>query len=111
MVLSVNPNGNILWTNVISKDQNSIDDSGVFSSYFCAVTGGRLASVYNKFADENSSVLITTIDAGGNQKTDVLFNELEKVSIAAQSAKQIDDETVLLPAYKENKFYIVRISF
>ncbi len=111
MVLSVNPNGNILWNNVISKDQNSIDDSGVFSSYFCAITGGKLVSVYNKFADENSSVLITKIDANGYQKTDVLFNELEKVSIAAQSAKQIDDETVLLPAYKENKFYIIRISF
>ena len=111
MVLSVNPDGNILWNNVISKDQNSVDDSGVFSSYFCAIIGGKLVSIYNKFADENSSVLMTNVDASGNQKTDVLFNELEKVSIAAQSARQIDDETILLPAYKQDKFYIIRFSF
>ena len=49
MVLSVNPDGNILWNNVINKDQNSVDDGGFFSSYFSAVTGGRLISFYNKF--------------------------------------------------------------
>lgn len=111
MVLSVNPDGSFLWNNVITKDQNSVDDGGLFSSYFCAVTGGKLAVVYNKFADENSSVLLTFINSNGNQQTEVLFNELEKVSIAAQSARQIDEETIVLPAFRQNKFYLIRINF
>jgi hypothetical protein len=111
MAISINPDGKILWNNVITKDQNSVDDAGLFSSYYCAVTGKGLASIYNKFADENSSVLITYVDANGNQTTQVLFNELEKINIAAQSAKQLNDETVLMPAYKQNKFYMISISF
>jgi hypothetical protein len=96
---------------VINKDQNSVDDNGSFSSYFSTVTGGRLAAIYNKYIEEASSVLITFIDAGGTQKTEVLLNETERVSIFPRSARQIDDETVLMPAYKQNKFYIIRISF
>ena len=111
MVLSVNPDGNILWNNVIKKDQNSIDDAGFFSSYYCAVTGGRLVAFYNKYIEDNSSVLISFLEAGGAQKTNVLFNELGKITILAKSAQQIDDETILIPAYKENKYYIIQISF
>lgn len=111
MVLSVNPDGKILWNNVIKKDQNSIDDAGFFSSYYCAVTDGRLVTFYNKYIEDNSSVLISIVDASGAQKTNVLFNDIEKVTILPRSAKQIDDATILLPAYKENKFYIIQISF
>ena len=111
MALSVNPDGKILWNNVISKDQNSVDDAGFYSSYYCAVTGKGLITFYNKYIDDDSSVLISLLEAGGGQKTDVLFNEILKVTILPHSARQIDDETVLIPAYKENKFYIVQISF
>ncbi len=111
MVLLINPDGNILWNNVISKDQNSIDDGGFFSSYHYAVTGGRLVAIYNKYIDEESSVLVTTIDGTGNQKTDVLFNEISRVNIVSRSGRQIDDETILMPAYKSNKYYIIKITF
>lgn len=111
MVLSVNPDGQILWNNVISKDQNSIDDGGFFSGFHLSITDGKLVSVYNKYIDDNSSVLISFVDPSGKQKTDVLFNEVERVSVITQSAKQIDDDTVLMPAYRQNKLYIGKISF
>ena len=66
---------------------------------------------YNKYIDDNSSVLISFVDPSGKQKTDVLFNEVERVSVITQSAKQIDDDTVLMPAYRQNKLYIGKISF
>jgi hypothetical protein len=111
MLLSINPDGNILWNNVITKDQNSIDDEGLFSSYFSAVSGGQLAVAYNKYVEDDSSVLLTTIGSTGAQKTDVLFNELDKIKVVGQSAKQVSDDTVILPAFRQDKFYILSISF
>ena len=111
IVLSVNPDGSILWGNSISKDQNSTDDAGYLSSYCSVITGGKIVSVYNKYIEQESSVLLTAVDATGNQKTDVLFNELKNISIVPRSAKQIDQETLLLPAYRENRFYIAKIEF
>jgi hypothetical protein len=88
-----------------------VDDNGYYSSYFCAVTGGKLASVYNKYVEGSSSVLITFVEASGAQKTDILFREEEKVTVIPRSARQVDDQTLLMPAYKQNKLYIVEISF
>ena len=56
-------------------------------------------------------MLITTIDGTGNQHTDVLFNEVKNIAVVPHSAKQIDAETLLLPAFRENKLYIAKIEF
>ena len=53
---------------------------------------------------------MTTVDGIGAQKTDVLFNENEKVVIIPKSAKQIDEDTILLPAYKQNRFFILKVT-
>jgi len=111
MVLSINPDGNILWNKVIAKDQNSVDDGGYLSSYYLAITGGSLVTLYNKYVEDDSSVLLTSVEPNGAQRTDVLFNEMEKVSIVPRSARQVDDDTILMPAFRQNKLYIARIVF
>jgi hypothetical protein len=110
MVLSVNPDGNILWNILISKDQNSVDDDGYLSSYFGAVTGGRLVVLFNKYIDAESSVIMSSVDATGMQKTETLFGAMEKVYIIPRSGKQISEDTFLIPAYKKKKFYMIRIT-
>ncbi|HNP99980.1 MAG TPA: hypothetical protein PKK99_13055, partial [Bacteroidia bacterium] len=62
MILSVNPDGNILWSIVFSKDQNSTDDAGYYSSYAEAISGGKIIALYNKYADAESSVLYSSVD-------------------------------------------------
>jgi hypothetical protein len=111
MVLSINPDGNILWNDVINKDQNSVDDDGFTSGFFMANTGGMLAVIYNKYIDDDSSVLLSSINATGAQKTDVLFKDIEKVVVLPQSGKQIDEDVVIMPAYRQNKLYMLKISF
>ncbi|REJ84035.1 MAG: hypothetical protein DWQ44_03945 [Bacteroidetes bacterium] len=111
MVISVHPDGKLHWTNLVSKEQSSVDDGGFYSSYASVNSGGILYFIYNKYVSERSSVLITSIDGQGNQKTDVLFNEVERVSVLATAAKQIDEETLIMPAYRENKFYLITVSF
>ena len=111
LALSVNPDGSLLWGNSISKDQNSTDDAGYLSSYCSVITGSRIYTIYNKYIESQSSVLITTIDGKGTQQTDVLFNEIKNTSVIPLSAKQIDSETLLLPAYRENKLFIAKIEF
>ena len=80
----------------MTKDQNSVDDAGYSSSYLSSIISGKIISIYNKYIDDDSSVLMTTVDGIGAQKTDVLFNENEKVVIIPKSAKQIDEDTILM---------------
>ncbi len=111
MILSINPSGEILWGNVVKKDQNSVDDEGYSSSYFSSIVNGKIISLYNKSIDDQASVLVTTVDGIGAQKTDVLFNENQRVEIIPKSSKQIDEDAILLPAYKGNKLFILKITY
>jgi len=111
MILSINPDGNILWNNAVTKDQNSVDDGGYASGFFFAITGGMLVTVYNKYIEDDSSVLLTSIDAKGEQKTNVLFNENERVTILPGAGKQTDEDVAIMPAYRQNKLYMLKISF
>jgi hypothetical protein len=111
LLISMDPAGGITWGNVVQKDQNSIDDSGYYSSYCSAVSNGLQYSLYNKYIDDDSSVLMTIVDGKGAQRTETLFNEVERVAIIPRSARQLDEETLLLPAYRQNKLHFVRITF
>ena len=68
-------------------------------------------SLFNKYIDDDSSVLLSIVDGKGAQRTETLFNEVERVAIIPRSGKQVDEETLLLPAYRQNKLYFVRITF
>lgn len=111
LVASFNPQGGMLWNIAFQKDQNSVDDEGYESSYCNLITSGIFYSIYNKYIDQRSSVLISKVDGKGNQKTDVLFQESERVVIIAKAARQVSDKSILLPALRQNRWFMLRITF
>jgi len=111
IALSINPDGTILWSNTISKDQNSTDDGGYYSSYFSAIMNGRIMSIYNKYIGEQSSVLLTTLNGVGEQQTKTLFDQSMNVVVIPLSGKQVDEDTILLPAERDGETMLVKIVF
>ena len=111
IALSVNPDGSILWSNTIQKDQNSTDDGGYYSSYFSAIIHGKIMNIYNKYITEQSSVLLTSISGVGEQQTKTLFEESMHAAVIPHSAKQVDEETVLMPVERDAEPYLVKIVF
>lgn len=111
LAASVSPEGKMLWNKTIQKEQNSIDDDGYESSYCSIISGGKFYAIFNKYIDQKSAVLISWIDGQGNQKTETLIGESERASIIARAARQVDEDTVLIPVYKQGKFYLAKVTF
>jgi|GEM_PF-2336503 len=111
IALSLNPDGTILWSNAIQKDQNSTDDGGYYSSYFSAIINGKILNIYNKYISDQSSVLVTTINGVGEQQTKTLFEESQNAAVIPHSAKQVDEDTILMPVERDNEPYLVKIVF
>lgn len=111
LTASYNPKGGLLWDRLISKEQNSSDDEGFQSSYCHLISGGKLVTIFNKFIERNSSVLIVNVDGLGNVKTDVLFQESDRVSVVSKAARQVDARTILVPAYRQGDLYIAKITW
>jgi hypothetical protein len=111
LAASFNPEGGILWNTVFQKEQNSVDDEGFESSYCNLITSGVFYTIYNKYIDQRSSVLISKVDGKGAQKTDVLFQDAERVVIIAKAARQVSDKSMLIPARRQNRWFILRLTF
>jgi hypothetical protein len=111
LLASINPDGGMLWNRLIQKEQNSMDDNGNESSYCSMISGGKIFTVFNKYIDRRSSVMITRLDGTGALQTDVLFQESERISVIARAARQVDEHTLLLPALRQGEYYIAKITF
>jgi len=111
ITLSINPDGSLLWNEVTGKEHNSTDDDGYFSSYCSAVYRAKMYYIYNKYIDTKTSVMLTTVTSTGEQNTLVLFNQLDNIVAVPKAARQIEQDVLLLPAYKENQLCIARIKF
>ncbi len=111
IAFSINPDGTLLWSNAIQKDQNSTDDAGYYSSYFSAIVNGKILNIYNKYITEKSSVLVTTISGVGEQQTKTLFEESLNASVVPHSAKQVDEDTILMPVERDGDQFLVKIVF
>lgn len=111
LLASINPDGGMLWNRLIQKEQNSMDDNGYESSYCSLISGGRIYTVFNKYIDRRSSVMITMLDGTGALQTDILFQESERVSVIARAARQVDERTLLLPALRQGNYHIAKITF
>jgi hypothetical protein len=111
IALSLNPDGSIMWSNTIQKDQNSTDDGGYYSSYFSAIIYGKILSIYNKYITEQSSVLVTTISGTGEQQTTTLFDESLNAAVIPHSARQVDEATILMPVERDGDPYLIKVEF
>jgi hypothetical protein len=111
IALSINPDGSVLWSNTVLKDQNSTDDGGYYSSYYSAIINGRIMSIYNKNVGEQSSVVITTLNGVGEQQTKTLFDQSMNAAVIPQSGKQVDEDVILLPAERNGETLLVKIVF
>ncbi|MFM2207393.1 MAG: hypothetical protein RL213_1368 [Bacteroidota bacterium] len=111
ILASVNPSGGMLWNRLLQKEQNSTDDGGYESSYCSLVSGGKVYTIFNKYIDRRSSVMIAAVDGTGALQTDVLFPESERISVIARAARQVDEQTLLIPAIRQGDYRIAKITF
>ncbi len=111
MTISLNPDGSIMWGDVITKEQESRDDGAYYSSYCTNIYANKMYFVYNKYIGDHPSVLLSSINSKGEQKTDVLFNEEEKVVMIPLGGKQVAEDELVIPAIREGKLRFVKITF
>ncbi len=111
LTVSINPDGKIDWQQSISKNQESQDDGGYYSSFCSLIYGSKMNILYNNSIDRNNTVLAHTINNKGIREQKILINEVEKVMLIPRSALQTDDNTLIIPAIRDRKFCYAKITF
>ncbi len=120
VVVDINPDGDINWSVRIAKNQHTINDGAVYSSYSYAVRDDELYFIFNdniKNLNYNgvgrvapmskgslTMVMVNRLDGDGKMKRAPLFNRAEiGIKIRPTLCRQLNENEMLLFGHKELK--------
>lgn len=109
VVMSINSHGGVDWTHVMRKNQASIDDGGFLSSFISALSSDRIVVIYNNDISRNNEVISYEVSAKGELKSNKIIHSSERIFILPKAGKQVDDETLIVPAIVKKRMYLVKI--
>lgn len=112
LLMSLDPQGNISWMNVIPKKQVSREDRGVNSSYALVNAKQRAYFIFNENIDENSNVMQYALDADGSLDRKSLFNaSQQEVQLRPASGKQVAFNEMVIPSIYKKSLAFVKLAF
>lgn len=109
--ISINPDGQIHWLNVIRKTQESTDDGGVYSSFLQMTTDNDLIMVYNNFGNRDNEVKYSVIDAAGRFDESRTIRTNFPVILLPRFGKQISANEAVIPCMNKKKFSLTKVIF
>ncbi|MEL7148117.1 MAG: hypothetical protein AAFO69_17215, partial [Bacteroidota bacterium] len=114
LVVSIDANGEIEWTGKINKNQETLNDFGIYSSYFLSVVGDQLMFMFNDdernlvdtdngvrtFSGSGGMLNMVVFDASGDKtRYPVYFQGTREPLVRPGVSRQVDDEVLLYASF------------
>lgn len=109
LALSVNGNGSIHWGQLIQKEQTSMDDEGLYSSFNTILTPEDLSIVFNNDIGRNNEIVSHSINARGELVVKRFSKTGDSISILPRSGRQVDENTMIVPAITKKRLFLVKL--
>ncbi len=110
-VLSVNYDASVQWSAIAEKEQVSIDDDGVFSSFCSLLNSEEMIVLFNDNLSRQNALIPVKISNTGAALRGKPVQGSEGLMILPRSAKQVAENEILVPAIKKRKRYLALITF
>lgn len=110
VILSVNPDGTTDWSQVIEKEQRSLDDEGLFSSFNTLLLPDELVLVYGRNPGRYSELFLKSIRPDGRAQPIRSPGGGEQFALMPRFGKQVDETIFLGPAQHKKKLFLVKIT-
>ena len=109
LAISVNSDGSIDWGQLIQKEQTSMDDEGIYSSFNSVLTPEALSVIFNNDIGRNNEIVSHSINAQGQLTVKKLSKSGDSISILPRSGKQVDENTMIVPAVTKKRLFLVKL--
>ena len=93
------------------KDQVSMDDEGVFSSFCSLLNSEELIILYNDDISKRNRVIPATISNTGVLTTGKAIASTEGFMLLPRSAKQVSEDEILIPAFRRKELLLLLVAF
>jgi hypothetical protein len=110
VIISVNADGQADWSQILKKDQTSLDDEGLYSSIATMLSPDNLTIFYNADIGRNNEVISFKLSSKGELTQKRLTMSGDNITILAKAGKQVDEDVMIVPAISKKKLYLLKIS-
>jgi hypothetical protein len=112
VLLSVHPEGDLFWDELIRKYQVSYDDNARYSSYFLFKTPSTLRLVFNdEIKSDNTISEYIFNPLGKGKRNSLLSTDLHKLRLVFEDAVQVSSDAFLVPSMYNSRFRIISIRY
>lgn len=111
IIINMDKEGNILWTEHIRKFQKTRDDNGDFSSYTLLNSGQNLVFIYNQFNSADQSIGLSSIDHTGFIQLSRLNSVQRYEEWMIKGGVQIAPLQVMIPLYGTGELNFSLVDF
>lgn len=108
IAISFHDDGTEFWNQVISKEQISTNDRGIYSSVGLMKNPGNLRIIYNDDIKNETQVVMYSVNPLGSLKRLSLFNtEMYDLNLMLRESIQISSDKILIPSLFNDKIKLV----
>ena len=112
LVLSVHPDGQPHWHNVLHKRQYSQDDGGAYSSFFLLRSPQRLHFLFNDDVRLENTVSEYVLDGYGESDRNSLFHTRDlELRLRFRSGVQVAANELVVPSERRNRLRLVTMTY
>ena len=112
IALSVNKEGKTDWYKVLRKEQQTINDNGVYSSYITGAMPGKMMYLYNDLSRKNWSLAGFELEPDGTAQNEIVVKSNDYTAqLVPMSATQVSENQVVIPGFGRKGAVLLKISF
>ncbi len=109
-IYNFSPEGELIWEQVVPKNQYSSNDSGAFSSFFLFENPNHFRVIYNDEVKRNNSVSETVFLSNGYSRRNTIMNvPLKDMQIQVNNGIQTRDNEIIFPALSKGNLKIIKM--
>lgn len=112
LVVSLHPDGQKHWEQVLHKKQYSQDDDAMFSSYFLLKTPSNLRFIFNDEIKLENTVSEYVLNGNGDyERNSVLSTDDQRIQLRFAHAMQVGSREFIVPSVMRSKMKLIRVKY
>lgn len=110
---SIQPDGSLLWANIVQKKQYSEDDDAIYSSFGLMNRRHSIDLLFNQEINYNTPVVGGAVSSSGSYKMVNLMSKQDLgILLSLRNGKQVSAEEYVVPSFtRRGDFMLAKINF
>lgn len=112
ILLNLDSAGQIIWTDIIFKNQSTTNDGGYYNGIVVMVNEDKVSLLYNDKLNANADIIQITYDADGQHTKKILLNNDQYYALVIPGeSSQVTSNSIVIPINQNRDFTYIKLLY